>query len=261
MSYQSIERETRGPAAWVWLNRPAAHNAFDEAMIADLTDVFTRLQAEDAVRVIVLAGRGQSFSAGADLKWMERAAAQTKKANLRDALAMAGMLKTIASIAKPVVARVQGAAFGGGAGLAAVCDIAIASAAAEFALSEVRFGLIPATIGPYVVAAIGRRQASRYFLTGERISAAEACRIGLAHEVCPPEALDERVGRVVAALAAAAPKAQAAAKAFIRRVAGKEIDERLIAATAQTIATLRTTPEAREGIQAFLEKRRPSWQP
>lgn len=260
MSTSSLELEMRAKVAWVWMNRPETHNAFDDIMVAELTDVFTKLGADDAVRAVVLCGRGKSFSAGANLNWMERAAGYTPEENLRDSRAMAQMLRAIDRLPKPTVARVHGAALGGGLGLAAVCDIAIASSAALFASSEVRYGIIPATIGPYVIAAIGARAARRYFLTAERFDAEEARRIGLVHEVCAAEALDERIGLIVASLMAAGPKAQEAAKDLIRDVAGREIDGPLIDATAQRIASLRLTPEAREGIGAFLGHRKPAWE-
>lgn len=260
MSIQSFELEARDRVAWVWMNRPETHNAFDDVMIAELTDVFTKLGADDAVRAVVLGGRGKSFSAGADLKWMKRAAAYTATENLRDARAMAHMLQTIDRLPKPTVARVQGAAMGGGVGLTAVCDIAIASSAALFATSEGRYGIIPATISPYVIGAIGARAARRIFLTAERFDAEEARRIGLVHEVCAPETLDERVGRIVDALLAAGPKAQGAAKDLIRDVSYRNVDSSLIEDTAQRISSLRSTPEAREGIEAFLRKRKPAWE-
>jgi methylglutaconyl-CoA hydratase len=259
MSYQSLEVETRDQGAWVWMNRPQTHNAFDEIMIAELTDAFVKLDADETVRVVVLAGRGKSFSAGANLNWMERAAACTEQENLRDARAMARMLKTIDRLSKPTVARVHGTALGGGVGLVAVCDIAIASSLAAFATTEVRYGLNPSTISPYLIAAIGGRTARRYLLTAERFSAEEACRTGLVHEVCAPEEIDVRVNRLIDALVAAAPKAQASAKGLIRDVVGKQIDDGLIDYTAKAIARLRATPEAGEGIRAFIEKRKPAW--
>jgi methylglutaconyl-CoA hydratase len=259
MSYQYLEIDLRGRAAHVWMNRPERHNAFDEALIGELTEVFQRLGRDQRVRVVVLGGRGKSFSAGADLEWMRRAAAYTVEENLRDARAMARLFETIHRLPKPTVARVQGAALGGGAGLTATCDIAIASTQASFATTEVRFGIIPGAISPYVIAAIGPRSASRYFLSAERFDAAEACRIGLVHEVCAPESLDQRVDAIVAALLSGGPSAQAAVKKLIRDVAHRPVDEALIEATAKRIATVRATAEAREGIGAFLEKRQAAW--
>ncbi len=259
MNQRSIEIETAAQVGRIWMNRPEVHNAFDEVMIAELAETFARLEADPAVRVIVLGGRGKSFSAGANLNWMERAANYSAGENLRDARAMAGMLSRIDRCPKPTVARVHGAALGGGTGLASVCDIAIASTAAVFAMSEVLLGLIPATISPYVVAAIGPRAARRYFLTGERFNAAEAHRLGLVHEVSEPEKLDARVDETVTALLAAGPAAQAAAKELVRRVAHRVPDDGLIDYTAQNIAALRGTAEVKEGISAFLQKRPPGW--
>lgn len=257
--FQTLEIECQNSVATIWMNRPDRHNAFDETLIAELTAACQALDAEDAVRVVVLAGRGKSFSAGADLNWMRRAAGYTVGENLRDARALAGMLRTLAEMRKPTIARVQGAALGGGMGLAAACDICIATTAAAFATSEVQFGLIPATIGPYVIRAIGARQAARYFQTAERIDARRAYALGLVHEVVEPEALDVRVQERVAALLAGGPKAQAAAKDLIRAVAGQPVNDALVEETAQRIAQIRATPEAKEGLLAFLEKRPPNW--
>ena len=257
--FQTLEIECQNSVATIWMNRPDRHNAFDETLIAELTAACQMLDAEDVVRVVVLAGRGKSFSAGADLNWMRRAAGYTVEENLRDARALAGMLRTLAELRKPTIARVHGAALGGGMGLAAACDLCIATTAASFATSEVRFGLIPATIGPYVIRAIGARQAARYFQTAERINAPRAYELGLAHEVVEPEALDVRVQELVAALLAGGPKAQAAAKDLIRAVAGQPVNDALVEETAQRIAQIRATPEAQEGLLAFLEKCPPNW--
>jgi methylglutaconyl-CoA hydratase len=211
------------------------------------------------VRVVVLGGRGESFCAGADLNWMKRAAGYSEAENLRDARALAEMLRSLALMSKPTLARVQGAAIGGALGLVAACDVAVASTRAAFATSEVRLGLIPATIGPYVVSAIGERQASRYFLTAERISAARALDIGLVHEIAEPERLDPVVGTVVDALLAGGPQAQTAAKQLIRDLAAQPMTDDLTEDTTRLIARLRATPEAIEGIGAFLEKRRSLW--
>lgn len=259
MTYQNIEIETQARVGRIWMNRPEVHNAFDETMIAELTDAVARFEADAAVRVIVLGGRGQSFSAGADLNWMERAASHTMEENVRDARAMAELLRRIDSCPKPTVARVHGAALGGGTGLVSVCDIAVAAAPAIFATSEVLVGLIPSTISPYVVEAIGSRAARRYFLTGERFSADEAHRLGLVHDVCATGKLDDRVQEVVALLLLAGPAAQAAAKCLIQDVAGRSRDSALIEYSAQSIARLRASAEAKEGIAAFLQKRPPFW--
>lgn len=257
--YQTLEIETAGSLATLWMNRPAVHNAFDEILIDELTRALQALGGDPAVRVVVLAGRGRSFSAGADLNWMQRAAGYGPDDNFRDAKALATLLRTLADMPKPTIARVQGAALGGGLGLVAACDIAVASTAAVFATSEVKFGLIPATIGPYVLGAIGPRQARRYFLTAEPMDAARAREIGLVHEVAAPEALDGKVGEIAAALLQGGPAAQAAAKELIRAVDHQPVNLNLVDDTAHRIARLRATPEAQEGIAAFLEKRQANW--
>jgi len=259
MSHTTLKIEHRGRAAWVWMNRPELHNAFDETLIAELTAAFTTLDRDPAVRVIVLAGAGKSFSAGADLHWMKRQGEAALAANLSDARRLATLFRTIAMCATPTLARVQGAALGGGMGLASACDICVASTQAQFATSEVRLGLIPAAIGPYVVRAIGERQAYRYFQTAERISAQRAREIGLAHEIAEPEALDAKVQEVVDALLGGGPLAQSAASELIRAVAQRAVDDDVVEDTARRIATLRATPEAREGLSAFLEKRPAAW--
>ena len=259
MNYQTLEIERALGIATVWMNRPERHNAFDETLIGELRDAFERLSVDDAARVIVLGGRGKSFSAGADLHWMRRAAGYGVDENLRDARALAAMLRAIDRTPKPTVARIHGAALGGGVGLACACDIAIAATDASFATTEVRFGIIPATIGPYVVRAIGARMASRYVLTGERVSAEEAHRLGIVHEVCAAEALDERVRAVTESVLRGGPRAQAAAKMLLRQVSNRTIDDAVIEETAHAIADLRVTPEAKEGVTAFLDKREPSW--
>ena len=261
MNYTTLKIETRGPAAWLWMNRPDLHNAFDETVIAELTAAFTALDADPSVRAIVLAGAGKSFSAGADLNWMKRQGASSQEANLADARKLAALFRAISMCATPTIARVQGAALGGGLGLAAACDICIASAKAQFATSEVRLGIIPAAIGPYVVRAIGERQAYRYFQTSERIHAERAREIGLVHEVAAPETLDAKVQEVVDSLLAGGPLAQAAATDLIRAVANRPLDAEVIEDTARRIATLRSTPEAMEGLSAFLEKRPAAWAP
>lgn len=257
MSTLEITRD--GAVATIWMNRPEVHNAFDEALIADLTAACRQLDADDSVRAVVLAGRGKSFSAGADLAWMKRAASYTVEENLTDAGALAAMLRTLADMKKPTVARVQGAALGGGTGLTAACDIAIASSTAVFATSEVKFGIIPSAISPYVLRAIGPRQALRYFQSAERFDAARARELGLVHEVVAPDALDAKVAEVVVSLLQCGPKAQGAAKELIRAVAHQPIGDAVVADTVQRIAHLRATPEAKEGVAAFLEKRAPNW--
>jgi len=259
--YETLVIETRGPVATVWLNRPEVHNAFNAKVIEELTAAFARLDADAQVRVVVLAGRGKSFSAGADLNWMKAAGAASFEENLEDARRLARMLWQIAHLGKPTIARVHGAALGGGMGLASACDICIASQRAVFATSEVRFGIIPSAISPYVIRAIGVRQAKRYFQSAERIDAARALALGLAHEVVEEEALDAKIEEVVQALLAGGPKAQAAAKALIDAVADRPLSEAVLEDTAQRIARLRATDEAREGLSAFLEKRPAAWVP
>jgi methylglutaconyl-CoA hydratase len=253
-----VERRADG-VVWLTLDRPEIHNAFDDRLIVELTAELARLGADDAVRVVVLTGAGRSFSAGADLNWMRRTAAYDATENLADARALARLMQTLDQLAKPTVARVNGAALGGGTGLVACCDIVVASERAVFGTTEVRLGLIPSVIGPYVVAAVGSRQARRLMLTGERISAAEAARLGLVHEVVADDRLDAAVERVVGELLKGGPHAISAAKMLIRDLAGRPISAELIDQTAQRIAALRATPEAREGVGAFLEKRTPGW--
>ena len=257
--YETLEILRDGGVATIWMNRPDVHNAFNEQLIAELTAACQALDADDAVRVVVLAGRGKSFSAGADLNWMRRAADASVDANLADARKLAGMLRSLAEMNKPTIARVHGAALGGGMGLASACDICVAGEGAVFATSEVRFGIIPSAISPYVIRAIGARQASRYFQTAERISAARARELGLAHEVVASDALDAKVQELVTALLQGGPRSQGAAKALIRAVADQPVSDALVEDTACRIATLRATPEAQEGLGAFLDKRPASW--
>ena len=257
--FMTLEIELNGPVTTIWMNRPELHNAFDENLILELTAACVALDRDKDVRVVVLAGRGRSFSAGADLNWMKRAADNGIADNQNDARALAKMLRTLAEMKKPTIARVQGAALGGGMGLAAACDITIASTKAVFATSEVRFGIIPSAISPYVLRAIGPRQASRYFQTAERIDAARARAIGLAHEIAEPDQLDDKVQEIVDALLLGGPLAQAAAKELIRAVDHQPINDNLLEDTAHRIAHLRATPEAQDGIAAFLEKRPPGW--
>jgi methylglutaconyl-CoA hydratase len=245
--------------AWVWMAKPAIHNAFDETLIAELTATLLALDADPAVRVIVLAGEGKSFSAGADLAWMQRQGAASVEENLADARRLAALFRTLSTLAKPTIARVHGAALGGGMGLAAACDICVASDRAVFATSEVKFGIIPSAISPYVVRAIGERQAYRYFQTAERISAVRAREIGLVHEVTDGEGLDAQIAAIVEVLLAGGPNAQAAATDLIRAVANKPVTDEVVDDTARRIATLRATPEAREGLSAFLDKRQAAW--
>lgn len=250
---------SEGGRLTIRLARAERHNAFDDVLIADLTAAFASAGADPAVRVIVLASTGPSFSAGADLSWMKRMAGYSEEENFRDALGLARLMRTIDACPKPVVALVQGAAYGGGVGLIAACDIAIAAETAQFALTEVKLGLIPAAISPYVIEAIGARACRRLFLTAERFSAAEACGLGLVHEVVPANELIAAGERVVAMLLESGPAAQAAAKDLIKAVSHHPVDDDLEALTARRIAAIRATPEGREGVAAFLEKRKPSW--
>ncbi|MEZ5611719.1 MAG: enoyl-CoA hydratase/isomerase family protein [Rhodocyclaceae bacterium] len=259
--YETLEIERSGGVATIWMNRPDVHNAFNARLIADLTAACEALDADESVRVVVLGGRGKSFSAGADLNWMKAAGEASVEENLADARRLAGMLRTLSGMATPTIARVQGAALGGGMGLASACDICVASEKAVFATSEVRFGIIPSAISPYVIRAIGERQSYRYFQTAERISAARAGEIGLAHEVTSVDALDAKVDEIVAALLAGGPRSQAAAKDLIRAVANKPVDDAVVEDTSRRIAGLRATPEAKEGLSAFLEKRPANWVP
>ena len=257
--FTALDIELNGPVATLWMNRPDLHNAFDETLITELTAACMALDDDADIRAVVLAGRGKSFSAGADLNWMRRAANNGIDENLNDARGLAKMLRTIAEMKKPTIARVQGAALGGGMGLASACDIAVASTKAVFATSEVKFGIIPSAISPYVIRAMGARAAYRYFQSAERLSAQRAYEIGLLHEVVEPEALDAKVQEIVDALVQGGPKAQAAAKDLIRAVANQPINDAVVEDTAQRIAHLRATPEAKDGIAAFLDKRTPGW--
>jgi methylglutaconyl-CoA hydratase len=259
MSERAVEIEYSGAVASIWMNRPEVHNAFGEGLIEALGNAFVDLGANEAVRVIVLSGRGKSFSAGADVDWMKRQGNASIEDNIADARRLASLFQTIAESPKPTVARVQGAAIGGGFGLVAACDIAIASSAAWFATSEVRLGLIPATIAPYVIRAIGERQARWLFQTGERIDAATALRIGLLHATSDAAGLDERVRATIDGLLLGAPQAQRSAKELIRAVANRPITAELIEDTAMRIAVCRSQSEAAEGLSAFLVKRPPSW--
>ena len=256
-----IDVDLRRAIAVVTLNRPEMHNAFDQTLIRELTAALKRLDRDPGVRAVVLAGAGKSFCAGADLNWMRAMAGFSRAQNLADAKALARMLSTLDRMGKPTIARVHGAAYGGGVGLVACCDVAFGAPEASFALSEVRLGLVPATIAPYVIDAIGARAARRYFMTGERFGAEEARRLGLLHEVAAPAELDARINDVLGALLIAGPVAQAECKQLIRAVARRPIDARVIADTARRIARVRASPEAREGVAAFLGKRKASWVP
>ncbi len=259
MSYQFLQLEQQGAVATVWMNRAELHNAFNTQVIEELHACFAAIDQRDDIRVVILAGRGKSFSAGADLNWMKQAGAASREENEADALKLAQMLHQLASLKQPTIARVHGIAFGGGMGLASACDICVASTEAKFATSEVRLGLAPSTISPYVIRAIGARQASRYFLTAERIGAQQALNIGLAHEVAEPEALDQTIDAIVEALLLGGPEAQAASKQLIQMVNQQELTQDLLLQTAQHIAHVRQGTEAKNGLNAFLNKQSPSW--
>lgn len=245
--------------AEVRLNRPEVRNAFNDEVIAELTAAFRALDADPTVRVVVLAGEGPAFCAGADLHWMRRMADYSRDQNLADAAALAEMLRTIAACRKPTIARVHGDAYAGGVGLVAVCDIAVAADAAQFCLSEVKLGLVPATIAPHVIKALGARAAQRYFLSAERFTAAQAQALGLVHEVRVAGEIDACVQSVVEALLAASPQALASCKQLLREVGGSPIDAALIARTVEFIADARASEDGRHGVQAFLQKTRPRW--
>jgi methylglutaconyl-CoA hydratase len=260
MTYKTLQLEkTPAGIALVWLNRPDVRNAFNEAMIAELTDAFRAVDGDGTMRAMILAGHGPAFCAGADLNWMKKMSGYTFEQNYEDALGLARMLNTLHMMRKPTVARVHGAAFAGGMGLVAACDIAVAAHSAEFCLSEVKLGLVPATISPYVIAAMGSRSASRYMLSAERFTAAEAYRIGFVQEICIDEELDGTINALLGQLVSGGPAAHAATKDLIRAVAGRPIDEDLIGDTATRIATARASDEGKDGIRSFLEKRKPAW--
>lgn len=261
-AFTTIDVAERNGVALITLNRPGLHNAFDETLIAQLTRALTTLDTQPRVRAVVLLGAGKSFCAGADRIWMKRMAGYAREQNVADAGAFARLLQTLSALSKPTIARVHGPADGDGVGIIACCDIAIASHEATFALSEAKLGLIPATILPYVVEAIGARHARRYLLTAERFDAAEAFRIGLVHELAASiEDLDARVNAMLGALLLAGPQAQTECKALTRAVGGRPIDERMIADSAERDARVRGSEEGREGIAAFLDRRSPVWVP
>ena len=250
--------DERGVAT-ITLNRAVMHNAFDDLMIAELLQALEIVENDQRVRLLLLRANGKSFSAGADLNWMRRMADYDHQQNRDDAMQLARLMKNLNQLGKPVIAAVQGASFGGGVGLVACCDIAVGSSKALFCLSEVRLGLIPAVISPYVIAAIGERAARRYFLSAERFDAEQALSLGLLHEVVDPEALDYRVQKMVEELLLGGPRAQAEAKNLIHQVSNRLGDESVIEDTAERIARVRASSEGREGLNAFLQKRSPNW--
>jgi len=259
MNYQTIEIEMGQGIAVLWLNRPEVRNAFNEAMIAELNAAFGELDADSTVRGVVLAGRGKVFCAGADLNWMKRMGEMDFAENVKDAWAFGAMLNRLHSMKKPTIARVHGAAFAGGMGLIAACDMAVASTETAFSVSEVRLGLTPATISPYVIAAMGERAAQRYFLTAERFTAAEAYRIGFVQELAQPAELEATVQTILGELVMGAPGAHAVTKNLIAAVAGRPITAQLMSDMAERIAAARASAEGKEGVRAFLEKRPPAW--
>lgn len=259
-TYQALKITQRGVGvAQITMSRPAVFNAFDEAMIGELDAAFAELGADKAVRVIVLAGEGKHFSAGADLQWMQRANSASQAWNLEDARRFAGMLSRIETCPKPTVARIQGVALGGGVGLACACDIAIAADNASFSVSEAKFGILPSVIGPYVTNAVGKRQAKRLALTTERINAEDALAMGLVHQAVALDALDTAVDATVAQLLAGGPNAQREIKALFAQLEVGPITPEVRELTAQTISRVRGTEEAREGFAAFLAKRPAAW--
>jgi methylglutaconyl-CoA hydratase len=256
----TLEIRRPGPqVAEVWLNRPEVRNAFNEGVIAEITATFTALGAETDLRAIVLAGHGKAFCAGADLSWMRAMAGYTWEQNRADAQALADMLWAVHRCPVPVLARIHGDCYAGGVGLAAVCDVRVAAEGVQFCLSEARLGLLPATIGPYVVRALGESASRRYFTTAERFDAARAQQLGFVHECVPAEALDATVEGIVNAWLANGPQAVRACKRLVADLAGQPIDEALRAETARRIADIRASGEGREGVQAFLGKRDPAW--
>jgi methylglutaconyl-CoA hydratase len=254
-----LEVTKQGGVARVTLNRPELRNAFDDALIAALTKSFLEIEKDASVRLMILAGNGPAFCAGADLNWMKRMSGYSYDENVADAKALAGMLATLDRLPKPTIARVHGPVFAGGTGLVAACDIAVGTPEAKMCLSEAKLGLSPATISPYVIRAMGERDARRYFLTAEVFSAEEAFRIGMLSLLVAPAELDATVDGLVKHLLAGGPQAHAKIKALIRSVAGRRPDDALVAETAKQIAEIRGSPEGKEGIAAFLEKRKASW--
>ena len=259
MDFQTLTVSILDDVATVTLNRPELRNAFNEEAIHELAVAFAALGTTGNVRAIVLAANGPAFCAGGDLNWMKQMAGYSEEENQQDAMRLADMLRTIYLCPKPVVARVHGDCYAGGMGLVAACDIVVASENATFCLSEVKLGLIPATISPYVIKAMGEQASRRYFLTAERFTATEAHRIGLAHEVVPADELDATVGAIVKSLLGNSPNAVKEAKTLVREVVGQPVGDTLLIDTANRIAAIRASDEGREGVTSFLEKRKPNW--
>ena len=259
MDYQTLTIAITDKVATVTLNRPELRNAFNEQAIAELALAFDELGRNELVCAVVLAANGPAFCAGADLNWMKKMAGYSHDENHADALRLADMLRTIYLCPKPTIAKVQGDCYAGGMGLVAACDIVVAAEGVNFCLSEVKLGLIPATISPYVIKAMGEQAARRYFITAERFDAAAAQRMGFAHEVVPMEALDTTVAGIVKALVSNSPHAVAQAKTLVREIVGQPVSDALLDDTARRIAEIRASSEGREGVSSFLEKRKPSW--
>ncbi len=256
---QAIRINIQDQVATVVLSRPDVRNAFNDEVIAELTQAFSQLGEDPAVRVVVLMAEGPAFCAGADLNWMRRMADYSREENEQDAEKLAFMLRTIYECPKPTIARVQGDVYAGGMGLVACCDMAVSVDSAHYCLSEVKLGLIPATIGPYVIRAMGPRASHRYFLSAERFNAQEALRIGFVHQVVPADRLDDAVGAWVQALLAASPNAIKECKKLVQYVADRDITRLLIDHTVKAIADIRASDEGKEGVQSFLNKRKPAW--
>jgi len=259
LKFETLNLTIESQLATVTLNRPDVRNAFNETTIAEITQVFRQLDTEPQVRAVVLAANGSAFCAGADLNWMKKMADYTHAENLADAGQLANMLAAIYHCSKPVVAKIQGDCYAGGMGLVAACDVAISVDTANYCLSEVKLGLIPATISPYVIKAMGESAARRYFVTAERFAASQAQRIGFVHEVVTAEALDSKVAEIVKALVSNSPNAVRQAKKLVQDIASREITPALVAETVEGIAQIRASEEGREGVRSFLEKRKPSW--
>jgi methylglutaconyl-CoA hydratase len=257
--YETIEIHRNDALAVLWLNRPDVRNAMNGTMVAELTRAFGELDADRSIRAVVIAARGEAFCAGADFGWLKKVAAFSPRENEADAMRTVNMLHALATMSKPTICRVQGAVFAGGLGLVAACDIAVASQGVEFCASEVKLGMVPATFSPYVIAAIGERAARRYFLTAERFDASEAYRIGLVQEIATADELDATINEMLGALMAASPDAVASAKDLIRSIAGKPLSPAVRTETAKRMAKGRASKEGKEGVKAFLEKRKPAW--
>jgi methylglutaconyl-CoA hydratase len=255
----TLEVEARNHVGIIWFNRPEIRNALNPVVLKEMVATLKALEKDKGVRAIVLAGRGPAFCAGADLNWMKQAAGFTKAQNAKDAQGLAEALWTLYNVKKPTVARIHGAAYAGGTGFVAACDVAVASTEATFCLSETRLGLTPSTISPYVLRAMGERRASRYFLTAERFDAAEAYRIGFVHEIAPAEELDGTINEILGHLVQAGPRALGETKNLIRLVGGTKITPAVRTATGKHIAETRASAEGKEGIASFLEKRKPKW--